>query len=155
MIQIALKIPLTLFGFVGLLKGHNPSTPRVQVLGEPLDGASLSGCVPALEEDHDSLAVLLGPSFQLMQFDLKSYQSLLIFPGLQLLVVGVGFVLKVLTPYRFAFRGTLRRLLLSVFSQFGPPRVYVCGLSPLASAEGIIGKKYRKAARTRKPLFPS
>jgi hypothetical protein len=45
--------------------GRQPGATRVQVLHEPLDGATLAGGVAALEEDHVFAGGVLGPVLEL------------------------------------------------------------------------------------------
>jgi hypothetical protein len=80
---------LRAFPLVRLLQRHHACAARVQVLGEPLDRAALSGGVAALEEHHDPLTGVLDPGLHLEQLDLQGpLDDLVLVPG-HPLVVGV------------------------------------------------------------------
>ena len=89
--DVALEIPLPLLALGRLFEGDHLGAPRVEVLGEPLDGPALARRVPTFEEDDDPLAGVLDPVLQLQQFDLQQpLDHLVLGPGHAL---GVGVAL--------------------------------------------------------------
>jgi hypothetical protein len=71
MLDVALEVPLTLFPLGGFAERDHPSTARIKVFGEPLDGAALAGRVPTLEHDHHPLACYGYPVLEFQQLDLQ------------------------------------------------------------------------------------
>ena len=65
MLDVALEVPLGLLDVSRLLQRHNTSATGVQVLGETLDGAALTCCVAAFEDNQNLLTGGLRPELQL------------------------------------------------------------------------------------------
>ena len=61
MLDVALEVPLGLLDIGRLLQCDNASATGVQVLGEALNGATLTCCVTALKDDEDLLTGGLSP----------------------------------------------------------------------------------------------
>src|SRR5579872_2430712 len=78
MSDIALKIPLSLLAFGRRAQSHHTADPRIERLGDPLDGASLARSVAALEEDHDLQTFVANPFVKLDQFDLQASEFLIV-----------------------------------------------------------------------------
>ena len=88
--DVALEIPLSLFGLGGFLQCHDPRTARVQVFHEALDGAALAGGVASFEQNHVTHAGALGPPLQLQQLDLQQTLLALVLATRHALVVWVA-----------------------------------------------------------------
>ena len=93
-LDIALEVPLALLALGRLVQRHHARAARVEVLGEPLDGAALAGSVPALEQHDDLLAGLLHPLLHLQQFDLQLRLVLLVVLAADLGLVRILAVLE-------------------------------------------------------------
>ena len=90
--HVPLEVPLAPLALAGRLEGDDRRAPRVQVLGEPLDGAALARRVPPLEHDDDAPSLLLDPVLQPQQLDLeKALLGFVLRPG-HALVIGVAFL---------------------------------------------------------------
>lgn len=89
MFDVALEVPLSALAFGRLLQGDHPGTTRVEVLGEPLDGATLARGVTALEDDDEPTPGLLDPALQLQQFYLLEPLVQVVLPALHAPVVRV------------------------------------------------------------------
>jgi hypothetical protein len=72
-LYIALEIPLRTLAFRRLFEGNHPCRTRIQVFREALYGATLAGCIAALEQSDYSLARKLGPVLYLKQLYLKLF----------------------------------------------------------------------------------
>jgi acetyl-CoA acetyltransferase len=83
------EVPLATLGLRGLGQGDDPGGARVEVFGEPLDGAALAGGVAALEQDHVLGGGVLRPVLELQQLDLQLVLLLLVGVAVEPLVVGV------------------------------------------------------------------
>ena len=88
-LDVTLEVPLSLLDIGRLLQCHNASATGVQVLGEALDGATLTCCVTAFEDDEDLLTGGLSPELQLQQLNLQGTLFLLVCLTAELGVVGV------------------------------------------------------------------
>ncbi|MNN72783.1 hypothetical protein D3C81_1888470 [compost metagenome] len=90
MLDIALEIPLALFLLGRLLQRDDARTPRVQVLHEALDGATLACRIPPFEQHYHALAGVLDPALYLQQLDLQRVLGLLVFLAAHAGRVGVA-----------------------------------------------------------------
>src|SRR4051794_15261926 len=83
MLDVALEVPLGAFAFGWLVQSNHAGPARVEVLGEPLDGAALTRGVPPLEGHDELLPGVLDPALQLQQFDLQPALRDLVLAALQ------------------------------------------------------------------------
>ena len=88
-LDVTLEVPLGLLDVGRLLQRHNASATGVQVLGEALDGAALTCCVAAFEDNQNLLTGGLRPELQLQQLNLQGALFLLVCLTAELGVVGV------------------------------------------------------------------
>jgi hypothetical protein len=70
--DVPLKIPLRFFFFCRCAECNNAADAGVERVGDSLDGATLAGGVAALEDDHDSQALVPDPLLQFDQLDLEA-----------------------------------------------------------------------------------
>jgi hypothetical protein len=68
--DVAVEVPLAAFGLGGFGERDDAGGARVEVLGEPFDGAPFAGGIAALEQDQVFGAAVLGPVLELQQLDL-------------------------------------------------------------------------------------
>ena len=71
MIDVALEIPLALFGFAGFRKCNNPRAARIKIFAEPLDCSALTSRIAALKDNADAGAGGFHPGLQFHKFDLQ------------------------------------------------------------------------------------
>ena len=73
-LDVALEVPLRALAVRRHREGDDPGHPRVEELGDPLDGAALAGRVAALEDDRDPGARRADPLLHQHELGLESLQ---------------------------------------------------------------------------------
>jgi len=68
--SVALEIPLRLLALRRGAQSNYAADARVQLLRDALDRATLSGGIPAFEQDHDFQPAVANPFVKLHEFDL-------------------------------------------------------------------------------------
>ncbi len=89
-VGVALEVPLALLDVGRLRQRDDAGGTRIEMLGQPGDGAALAGGVAALEHQHQPLAALDDRVLQLQKLDLQRLQ--LFFVALALHFRGIGVV---------------------------------------------------------------
>ncbi|CKT06940.1 Uncharacterised protein [Mycobacterium tuberculosis] len=72
--NITLVVPLTPLAIRRRGQCRDTSHSRVEVLGDPFDGATLTSSVTAFEDDHQTRTRMPGPLLQLHEFCLQPKQ---------------------------------------------------------------------------------
>ena len=76
--DVALEVPLAALPLARGGQGDDPGGSRIQVLGDALDRAALTGRVPTLENNHHPRSGCGDPLLHAHQFDLKPLEFLLV-----------------------------------------------------------------------------
>ena len=82
--HVALEVPLGVFSFGRFGERHDAGGSGIERLGDPLDGAALSGGVTPLEDQDQLVPRVAHPFRHLHQFELEAAELVLVDPPLQL-----------------------------------------------------------------------
>jgi hypothetical protein len=85
--DVALEVPLGLLPIGGRAQGDNPAAPRIERVGDGLDGPALAGRIAAFEEQEKLLAGLLDPVLHLHQLEMQFREFVVVDAALELVVV--------------------------------------------------------------------
>ena len=78
MLNIALKIPLAFFDFIGLFQSHHARTTRIQMLHKALNRATLACGIASFKQTHNALPCFFHPRLHFQQLNLQQLLVVLI-----------------------------------------------------------------------------
>ena len=95
MFYVTLEVPCTELTLSRFFQSNDACSAGIEMLHEATDGAALSGCVAAFEQNNDFLSSLLDPVLKFQKLDLKKIFFFFVDLAAHAVLVGITAVLPV------------------------------------------------------------